>query len=336
MHETPETGQPGSVADTAVPATPVVTPAGELLRQAREAKGLSVAAIATQMNLDIRTIEALEQGNQDKLPAPIFVRGYLRSFARLVGASETEVLQAYQAQAPAEPVPQRVGMPTPRRRGIGIPAIPWRGLLISAVLVSLAFAAVEFGPKLLTRFMTGDQAVAPAVLPLPTPTDGADAVGNESGLDMSIDEGGGIDLALPAPDSAEGQMPLALPAPTDLAEAPNPGVPLEEPAAPAPAEPEPELIPEAEVEPTAPAADRIRIDIRFSDDSWVEIRAADGAKLMYGLISAGTLRTLEGKAPVSLLLGNAKAVELSVNGQAFDVQRHTRGKVARFTLNATQ
>lgn len=338
MPQTPDTAQPNPAADNAVPAAQTVIPAGELLRQAREAKGLSVAAIATQMNLDMRTVEALERGDQARLPAPIFVRGYLRSFARLVGASENDVLQAYQAHAPAEPVPQRVGMPSAtRRHGFRLPAIPWRGLFITALLAGLVFVGIEFGPKLVARFMSGEQAAEPAALPLPTPADGSSV--RDGGSTLSLPAAGNeIELALPVPGTGETDMAQTdVPSETGTLDvAPDSEVLSSELIMPSELAAEPELPPEALTEPLAPAADRVRMEIRFSDDSWVEIRAADGSKLMYGLIRAGTTRTLEGRAPVSFLIGNARAVELNVNGKPFDLKSRTRGKVARFTLDATQ
>lgn len=69
---------------------------GERLRNAREAADLSVKDIATTLRLEPRTIEALESGSFDELPAPTFVRGYLRGYARVVGLPPDPLLDLYE------------------------------------------------------------------------------------------------------------------------------------------------------------------------------------------------------------------------------------------------
>ena len=69
---------------------------GERLRKAREAADLSVRDVATTLRLEPRTIEALESGSFDELPAPTFVRGYLRGYARVVGLPPDPLLDLYE------------------------------------------------------------------------------------------------------------------------------------------------------------------------------------------------------------------------------------------------
>ena len=80
---------------TFVDPTGDVSP-GERLRNAREAAGLSIRDIATTLRLEPRTIEALESGSFDELPAPTFVRGYLRGYARVVGLPPDPLLDLYE------------------------------------------------------------------------------------------------------------------------------------------------------------------------------------------------------------------------------------------------
>jgi len=58
---------------------------GQQLRQAREAAGLEVAAVAARLRMQKCLIRALEAGDWSTLGAPVFVRGHLRSYARLLG-----------------------------------------------------------------------------------------------------------------------------------------------------------------------------------------------------------------------------------------------------------
>ena len=71
---------------------------GARLRQAREAANLSVREISAALHLDQKMIEALEAGSSDRLPAPTFVRGYIRSYARELGLPPGPLLKAYDLQ----------------------------------------------------------------------------------------------------------------------------------------------------------------------------------------------------------------------------------------------
>lgn len=62
-------------------AAPQVT-AGELLRQAREAAGLHVAALAVSMKVPVKKLEALEADRLDLLPDAVFVRALASSVCR--------------------------------------------------------------------------------------------------------------------------------------------------------------------------------------------------------------------------------------------------------------
>ena len=68
---------------------------GERLQAARIKKGLSVEDVANRMHLSTSILEAIEENNFDEITAPIFVKGYLRAYARIVALSEDEMIQQY-------------------------------------------------------------------------------------------------------------------------------------------------------------------------------------------------------------------------------------------------
>lgn len=76
---------------------------GERLRQAREAAGLDVVEVARRLKMPVRVIEALENEDWRQLDAPVFVRGQLRSYARLLGLQIDEALPSASASLPIEP-----------------------------------------------------------------------------------------------------------------------------------------------------------------------------------------------------------------------------------------
>jgi cytoskeleton protein RodZ len=84
--------------------------------------------------------------------------------------------------------------------------------------------------------------------------------------------------------------------------------------------------------PVEQGALRHRLSITTSADTWVEISDAAGEQLELDLIRAGTSREYRGQAPFEVMIGRASAVELSLDGRDINLGPHTRGNVARLTL----
>lgn len=75
---------------------------GQRLRAAREAAGLSVTEVAERLKMPVRVVESLEVEDWSRLGAPVFIRGQLRSYARLLGLP-TESVHVASGVAPIEP-----------------------------------------------------------------------------------------------------------------------------------------------------------------------------------------------------------------------------------------
>ena len=69
-------------------------------------------------------------------------------------------------------------------------------------------------------------------------------------------------------------------------------------------------------------------------DSWVDVRDAQGNKLLYETVPAGRVVTLDGNAPLKVFLGNAAGVKIEFDGKPFNPIPYMHGQVARFTLGA--
>ncbi|MEN8206232.1 MAG: helix-turn-helix transcriptional regulator [Pseudomonadota bacterium] len=80
---------------------------GARLAAARQACELDKRVVANELKLDVSIIEALESDDRTALPAAIFVKGYLRNYARLVGLPEDEMVRDY-AEQTGEPPPLTV------------------------------------------------------------------------------------------------------------------------------------------------------------------------------------------------------------------------------------
>ena len=110
-HGNPEDPPAPAMMDAGQEAAPepevVVEPvftasAGELLTEARERLGLGTVEVAEKLHLTVHYVRALEAGEYEKLPGEVYVKGYLRSYALLVGIDGEKVIAAYQLSgAPA-------------------------------------------------------------------------------------------------------------------------------------------------------------------------------------------------------------------------------------------
>lgn len=76
---------------------------GQRLRTARVAAGLDITDVATRLRMPVRVVESLESEDWSRLGAPVYVRGQLRSYGRLLGLA-TEALHVASGVAPVEPV----------------------------------------------------------------------------------------------------------------------------------------------------------------------------------------------------------------------------------------
>lgn len=90
--------------DIPPPSASGAASAGAVLARAREAKGLSIDDVSRQLKLSPAQLRALEADDHSSLPSPVFVRGFLRSYARMVGADISSLLPA--STAPSAVVQQ--------------------------------------------------------------------------------------------------------------------------------------------------------------------------------------------------------------------------------------
>lgn len=107
---------------------------GQYLREQREAKGMSLEEVARATRVPMSSVERLEADQFDELPGEVFVRGFLKSYARAVGLDLDEVLARYTTN-------RRVAWVTPLP--IASPTRPARsrryGVAIAFVLLLILF-----------------------------------------------------------------------------------------------------------------------------------------------------------------------------------------------------
>ncbi len=185
---------------------------GQMLRDAREAQGVTLEDAALRLRLMHRQVEAMERDDFESLGQPVFARGFVRNYARLLGLAP-EPLLARMDGAPAEPAEVAPAEPSPPHSWL---TSPWLILSLFGLLLAVAV------PVALYMWLNSDggegsdtQVQAPPALqshPAPVAATAPAAVPTEA-------------AAPPAPPSAP-PTPSATPAPPEV----------ETPAQPEPAE----------------------------------------------------------------------------------------------------
>lgn len=308
---------------------------GAQLRQLREARGETASDVAHSLKLTSRQIEAMEAGRLDLLPGAAFARGFLRNYARYLGVDAAVVLAAFESEvAPRAvelaPVSNAVGvMPSGSGgRSVQLPVGLIAGVLVLAVLVGWYFDWFRMPEE---NAEVAESVAEPATQVAPSLTSAAAAPQGQVSESALAASGVVPSLpvappAAPAPEVAPAAVPAAAPSATLAPPAPAPAaVPPVAPAAPA-AAPAPPVTP-------APAPEGVaHLMFRFEGESWIEVRDAGGSIVYSGINGAGSSRTVQGKPPFALVVGNARQVSLEYRGKPYDLTPHVRVSVARFTL----
>ena len=142
MEQFPENNAGQGDSPAAIPAVSL----GKTLREARERLGLSVADVTGQIKLAVRQIEALEADDFQHLPEMPFVRGFVRSYAKILQL-DAQPLLAFLPQANADPVPlvpASVEVPFP---GVYSPQrqnLIWLGAALLLSVLIVAFVVWHF------------------------------------------------------------------------------------------------------------------------------------------------------------------------------------------------
>ncbi len=107
---------------------------GNFLKLNRETKRMSLPEVARVTRIPLSTLEAIEGDRYDELPGEVFVRGFLRSYARAVGVVPDEVLARYSAS-------RRVAFvtPLPASAPIRVDGSRRFGVAIAFVLLLILF-----------------------------------------------------------------------------------------------------------------------------------------------------------------------------------------------------
>ncbi len=301
---------------------------GQLLRNAREQLGWTREQVASRIHLRLTLIAAIESDTYDKHTSHTFIRGYLRTYAKLVGIPEETILAAYDKLGLTPP--DNIDMQSFSRRSrqqasdSRLKVVTW---LVILVLIALS---VAWWWQSTTRRSAGDEALAATEMSTtaaPTADTATVAVANNDATAPAQDVSAAA-ATIVAPTAAVSDAAATL-APASaavaLTDASGAVSTVADVAASGATAIESE---ETVVDPaTAP-----QLKMSFTADCWLDVKDAKGKTLFSGLKKANDELVLEGAEPLKFIIGAPMAVKLDYKGKSFDMSRYNNGRTARFSL----
>ena len=272
---------------------------GERLRFERVQKKLSAAEAARRLHISEDLLAAIETDETGHL-APVYRRGYLVAYARILGIPQDELAELLARVQPADPNLEPVFQQGGRRQGadrwLRATSYALASLLVGTLAWQFTYEAVRLSQGKDPLKPNSGQQTAGEVATV-------NGDGGEEHINASLaslERIGHTDAGRGA--SAGEQAWAALERGSD--------------------NPEPLAIGEH------------HLDIRASADSWVEISDARGRLLEQDLLRGGSSRHYRGFSPFKITLGRSSAIELFLDGQVVDLQPFTRDEVAQMMLAA--
>lgn len=329
------------------PENSAPTTLGARLSSAREQMGLTQQNVAERLCLKISIVKALEEDNIPTDLASTFLRGYIRSYGRLVGISDKELqpILAQQSHFTAPLINSTQNLPLNHKQKKRDGWLLMFTLLVLLVLVGLTGAwwwqnhratqndllslaeqsqyreqpeaAMEHSDiQHDTDETVQDAGVAEDIAPPPLSlnSDTTDHVTEPTDNAYSIKAGDSPSTPLPNPQAVPTPTPMEQPHPlaNTSVDAINASVP----------------------DSTNASTDSNSIAIQFKASCWLEVIDGTGKKLFSGQRASGDSLTLTGVAPYSLKIGAPAAVAIYYQSKRVDLSEFIRSKkVARIVLD---
>lgn len=280
---------------------------GARLAAQRERAGLSITDIAATLRLHPNQVRAIEQEDLARLPALAYVRGFIRSYARVVNVDPEPLLSDLNAKlSPVrEPVVDGMATDYDAARAAGRERSFPQWAMAIALVILVALGVIGWQTSMQRPAAPPEQAtvVSPATMTVAAPASPS------------------------APDDAAPSASTSSANPAATGDTATNSAALVEPV-PAPADTaEPTVVSSEAASGAAPT-----VLLRFTGDSWAEVTDRSGKILLSQLNSAGAEHALDGELPLTVVIGDANFASVEVRGAAFNLQPFTRNNVARFTI----
>lgn len=354
MEQSPEKKPAQTGKSDAIPEVSL----GAVLREAREHLGLSVADVANQIKFAPRQIEAIEADDYQHLPEEAFLRGFIRSYAKILQLDAQKLLAALPHSmtkiATMELVPASVGVPFPSAH-----SLPKHNMIL---LVAAAVLAVFAGGFALWNFMSPikhpvvAQVETPVSLPAEVQTIPAPPAPDERLTEPTLANTPKVKNKLEGVQSETKSQTKTVAKPEVKPETKPVVKPVEKPVLMLGLNPEVKPVTRSEVKPEVkPEAKPVtpqqaksataetqpdnstkvtQLRLEFGEESWTEIRDKDDKIISSQVNPAGSELVVYGRAPFTMLIGHGLAARLYHQGKQVDLTPYINkySEVAHVTL----
>lgn len=299
--------------------------AGGLLKEARQAAGMHIAALAVALKVPVSKLEALEADNYAVLPDTVFVRALASSVCRTLKIDAAPILSLLpQSQSPRLSV-DSAGINAPVKGSAGK----------SSASSAASFAGSGSGSRSMVLVVLALLLGAVVLFYVPrhsAPSDTADPA------PVAVPDALPANTSEPAPPVLATPPAMERPADSSASAAPAAAVAASSPVS---------ATPSVAVSPAAAsgvttsnvaaadgAADAVAgpLVLRARSASWVQVRDANGALALQRNLAAGETVSVSAPTPLAVIVGRADATEVTVRGKPFDLTAVARENVARFEV----
>lgn len=277
---------------------------------ARESLSLSLQQVSADLNLPLKVLNAIESGSPQSYHNPVFLRGYIRTYAKHLHLDPNHYANIYASLPGIDLKPTEIRSTTSVKerdpsRSPFMKLFTWL-FVLAIIAVIIWWSREQYG-------LTPPPAPSPDVSePSPDifdpPVSPVTVLPNDGNV---VSESNQVEVLSAEEEALERLMD----APVGVADE--------------------EAVSDAEGSDGAvtPSSIQQGLYIRFSDDCWVQIRDVSDSLIYSGVAQGGTDLHLEGDEPLSVVIGRRDAVEeLLFNGDVISLSSFTSGNVARFSL----
>ncbi len=285
---------------------------GQRLRAARERRGWTCEDVGTRLKLQARLIRRIEEDDYSGIAHAVYLRGYLTSYARLLDLPVVIAEQVVEERGEQVPLVS-TGRVSRSRYMLDRYSVSATYLILTALVIGPAVWLATHGglEQNLARTVMLDGSTATSdTMPAAAANPQSElAVSKSTGPDTSsmpsiMQDLRGNDVAI-----ADAPPIIASMAPFSAAQSQTASL-------------------EAPVGAQTASIGKHSLTLRLKQSSWVEVTAANGDKLEYGLLNAGVERHYSSDSAVTIRLGNAQGAEIVADDKVIDLAPFRRANVA--------
>lgn len=321
----------GAVQQEAAPSQ--VVSAGQLLREAREGRHMSIQALASALKVPVAKLQALEDDRWDLLSDVVFARAVALSICRVLQIDAAQIVALLPKAGVSKLSTNPEGINTPFKdktlrssMSSGSDSSRGRAVKLLAVLAIMVVggAGLYFVPQWtqseggVAAVTEGNADIASSAL-----VSAMESVQSAPAVAAPV----AVTTVAPAAQetaSAPALAVSALPETTAAAEA--------APSTPTAAVQPPAATPAVVAADTSAASAKGGLRIAVAEQAWVQVRNAQQQVVMEKIMQAGDVYESDAARPLSVVIGNASVSSVEIDGVALDLARSSKNNVARFEV----